>query len=104
MQNTFVYAIAYALTHHYTLFAILAYALANGVPNLFIALVPILMIMGLVALAHVVYYLFGFNSSITRYPMFCSMNAMQLSTLGFVYAFGYFAPTVYLIQHARSQS
>ena len=76
MQNTFMYAIAYTLTHHYTLFTVLAYALVNGVPNLFIVIVPMLGIMGLISMGHIIYSLFDFGKSITRYPMFCSMNAV----------------------------
>ena len=76
MQNTFVYALAYTWTHHYTFFGTLAYALANGVPNLVFIMVPTLALMGLIAMGHVIYYLFDFSKSATRYPMFCSMNAV----------------------------
>ena len=57
LQNSFVFALAYCATHHYTLFAICSYALTMGVPNLFYLLVPTVIVNSVVNLAHVVYYL-----------------------------------------------
>jgi hypothetical protein len=53
--------------------------------------------MSMISLGFLIYYLLAHDQVLTRYPMFCSLNALQLCTLGSVYAFGYFSPTIYLI-------
>ena len=102
MQNTFVYAVAYCFTHHYTFFGILAFASKQGVPNLFFLMTPTVLIMGLLSIALTAFSMIEGNKLISRYPLLCSMTATQLSILGFVYTLGYFAPTVYLVQHAST--
>ena len=97
-QNSFAFAIAYSFTHHYTLFAVCGYALTLGVSNLFFMLLPTVVLSSVINLGHVVYYLLANKKALSRYPLVCSMNASQLATLSFIYAFGYFAPTVYVFQ------
>ena len=97
-QNTFIFATAYTGTHHYALFSVLGYALAQGVKNLFLLVLPIVVISSLTSLGYIIYYIFEFNKSLTRYPMVCSLRAKDLAILAFVYGFGYFAPTIHIIQ------
>ena len=98
LQNTLIYALGYTLSHHSFLFAILAFCLTRQVPSIPLLLVPSLTLQTLIALGYTIYYTFDYKASLTRYPMLCSLTAPQITCLAFVYAFGYFGPTVYLIQ------
>ena len=98
LQNCFVFALAYCGTHHYFLFAICGFALTMGVTNLFAMLIPTVLFNSLINIGYLVYYLIASKKPLTRYPLLMSMNASQLATLAFIYAFGYFTPTLYVFQ------
>ena len=76
----------------------LGYALTQGVTNLFLLVLPIVVISTLTSLVYIIYYIFEYSKSLTRYPMVCSLKAKDLAILAFVYGFGYFAPTIHVLQ------
>ena len=73
-------------------------ALQQGAPNLFFVLLPTVAIQSLISIIVAVYYIFAYEQALTRYPLLVSLNASQLVTLAFVYSFGYFAPTIAVLQ------
>ena len=97
LQNTCVYVMAYAISHHYTLLAVFAFATTRGVTNLYHLMLPTSIVTFFIAFGHCVYHLIAFDKSLTRYPILCSMSATQISCLAFVYVFGYFTPTLHII-------
>ena len=107
LQNTFVYAICYTLSHHWFLFAIFGYCLTRGVPSLLYVAVPTVIANSIVSLGYAFYYIFDQRGSMTRYPMICSMSASQIVCLAAVYGLGYFCPMLYCFEaygrHQMSQ-
>ena len=88
---------AFAISHHYTFLAVLAFATTKGVTNLYYLMLPTIIVAFLIGFGHCVYNLIAFDKSLTRYPFLCSLSATQLSCLAFVYVFGYFTPTLHIM-------
>lgn len=92
-----MYAVAYLGSHHVTLFAILGYAMSQGVTNLYLIMLPTVSISAIISCAFIIYYVFENDRPLSRYALVLGMKAKHLVTLCFVYAFGYFAPTLQVI-------
>jgi len=89
--------IMYTLTHHYTLFLVLGYAQIRGCQYILIVMWPVALIQFFIGLYLLSTEIQKANLFITRRPLVAGIKIKHIFFLGFVYAFGYFVPTIVLI-------
>ena len=89
-------------THHYTLFILLACAISKGVPHILVVFAPVALLQFLIAFAYVASILHDYSKPLSRHPILSQMRVKHVCILGFVYAVGYFVPTLLLIQELGS--
>ena len=80
------------------MFIVLAYAVSKGTPHILVVFAPIALVQFLIASVNVVMTTYNFRIFASRHPVLSQMRVKHIFILGFVYALGYFVPTLLLIQ------
>ena len=103
LQHSGIFSVLFVLSHHAVFLAFVAVAVVQTeAPNALMLFLPLVTAQATISFAALVYELATLQTPVARYPLVMNMRAKHLTILGFVYAFGYFIPTLSLVQEAKT--